>query len=532
MTQEIRRLMLTIVLFLFVTTLPYWFAYLSTPPDKQFMGVVINTADSFQYFAWMRAAQSQWLVANPLTPEPTAAVHWHAQSAIQGRLQALTGWDYTVLHQITRLIGGAVAVIGIYALCRVIFADVRQRWAACLIAVWGAGLGWILVIISQLTQPNGDLLFPAATYTFETNTFYTVMAGSGLNYGIMAALFGLVIIGQKTEQLRYAWLAGVLALVMGTQQTYLLIIVYAVLGLNALILWIQQRALPWYAIKFGVIVAALSIWTPLYTLYYTSVDPQWKAVLDQFDNAGVWTPPPLQLVVLLGISWLLALGALPTLWRRNDTTHTLLQAWFVAYFGLIYLPVNFQVHLLIGWQIVAAILAVITLHAHILPWLQRRFKWQSLERMLAVLLVLSVLPTNVYLLAWRVLDLNRASLPYYLPQDTVAALEYLESQVTSDDVVLASLDVGQFVPTLTGARSFVGHWAQTLDFFDKQAQVQAFFTASTTSESRQQLLSEYGVDYVLHTPVETSLGTFDPAISPLLREVFANDSVRIYAVQN
>ena len=526
-TKELHRLAILIVMFLLVTTIPYLYAYQSAPADKQFMGVVINTADSFQYFAWMRAAQHQWLIANPLTPEPTPALHWHAQSAVQGRLQAITGWDYAAIHQITRLIGGAVAVIGIYVLCRVVFEDRLLRWTACLVAIWGAGLGWMLVIISQLTQPDGNLLFPAATYTFETNTFYTIMAGSGLNHGLMAALFALVIIGSRTQRLRYAWYAGILALVMGAQQTYLLIIVYAALGLNVLFLMLRRRRIPWFAVKMTFIVGLLSVWTPLYTLYYTSADPQWKAVLDQFDNAGVWTPPPLQLIVLLGIPWLIALGALPILWRRNDTLSTLLLAWFLAYFGLIYLPVNFQVHLLIGWQIVAALLAIITLQHIILPRLQGHFTLQ----VLSIALVICVLPTNIYLLAWRVLDLNRAALPYYLPQDTVTAMEFLESQVTGDDVVLASLDVGQFVATLTGARSFLGHWAQTLDFFTKQAQVQDFFAASTSPEKRRQLLADYGVDYVLYTSVEAALGDFDPAGSPMLKSIFVSDQVHVYVVQ-
>jgi hypothetical protein len=103
--------------------------------------------------------------------------------------------------------------------------------------------------------------------------------------------------------------------------------------------------------------------------------------------------------------------------------------------------------------------------------------------------------------------------------------------VTGDDVVLASLDIGQFVPALTGARSFLGHWAQTLDFYGKTDQVRGFFNGATSDADREALLRDFGVDYVIYGPQEAALGNYDPASASFLDEVFADDSVRVYAVR-
>src|SRR5262249_189165 len=150
-----------------------------------------------------------------------------------------------------------------------------------------------------------------------------------------------------------------------------------------------------------------------------------------------------------------------------------------------------------GWQVVTGVLATIGLYTRVLPWLQKRFASYSREqlaRYASIALIVVVLPTNVYLLAWRFLDMRSASssLParsaadrYFITNGEYNALNYLASEVKGDDVVFASLNTGEFVPALTGARSFIGHWAQTLDFYGKRDMVSSFFNPVTTDVQRE-----------------------------------------------
>lgn len=68
-TAEWRFVSLTIIFVLAVTSLPYLYAYLTTPPDKQFMGLMLDVPDHGQYFSWMRELTYAHLSANKLTPE-------------------------------------------------------------------------------------------------------------------------------------------------------------------------------------------------------------------------------------------------------------------------------------------------------------------------------------------------------------------------------------------------------------------------------------------------------------------------------
>jgi hypothetical protein len=537
-TREWLYVGIVIAFVLVLTALPYLYAYRSAPSDRHFMGVMVNIPDHFQYFSWMRESRDQILVPNQLTPEDSTPLLFNFLWWTLGRIETLTGIDYAGLYQITRWLAGAFVMVATYIFCSVVFKDRAKRWTAFLISVFGAGLGWIWVVISQLTQPDGSLLFPFDTFTSEPNTFFNILAFPHFSIaaGLIALIFSIVLIGQRTQKLRYAWYAALLSLLLGVQHSYDMFIIYPVIGLYGLFIWIRDRKFPIYLFKLGVIVVLVSMWPALQAFYITQADEVWREVLAQFDNAGAFTPNPLHLPILMGIGWLFAIWAIDirTPWRDRDDTHLLILAWFLAHFVLIYLPMDFQIHLLSGWQIVGAVLATHAIYNRVLPWLQKRFPKRprvQLARLASAALLLAVIPTNLYIFAWRFYDLRRAEAPFFMSTDEMAAYDYLEGEVERDNVVLSSLTVGQFVPALTGARSYLGHWAQTLDFFGKDANVKTFFNEASSDEEREAILQAHDVDYVIYGEHERALGSFDPSDAPYLSEVFSSGDVKVFQVQ-
>lgn len=527
------------VFILVLTSLPFIFAYQAAPPDRQFLGVMVNIPDHFQYFSWMRESQTQVLVPNQLTPEDSAPLLFNFLWWVLGRAEVLTGLSYDALYQITRWLAGLFVLVATYFFCGVVFTNRAKRWTAFLVASLGTGLGWIWVVISQV-QRLPDLLYPFHTFTSEPNTFFNVLAFPHFSIaaGLIAVIFGLVLLGQRSQNWRYAWVAAAFTLLLSVQHAYDMFIIYPVIGLYALFIWVRDRRFPMYLFKFGVIVVLVSVWPALHAFLITRIDPIWAGVLAQFGNAGAFTPT-WGLPILMGVAWLLAIWALDirTPWRERDDTHLFIMAWFLAHFPLVYIPLDFQIHLLSGWQIVTAVLATIGIYTRVVPLLSLWFKNRppaQLARWASIALVLIVLPTNLYIYAWRFYDLRRFDYPYFIETDKLDALRYLESTVSSRDVVLASETLGQYVPALTGARSYVGHWAQTLDYYTKRDNVQAFFDAATAEAERERILRDHRVSYVLFSNLERALpdegGDFDPSTAPYLTEVYANEVVTIYQV--
>ncbi len=551
--REWIALLIVTAVMLVITGIPYFYAQRIAPPETHFMGVVVNIPDHFQYFSWMRESETKVLVPNQMTPEDNSALLFNLLWWVLGRIEGITGLSYITLYQITRLLGGAFTLVAIYFFMSVIFTNVRKRWLGFLVATLATGVGYIWVIEKAISD-RADVLFPFTLFTAEPNTFYTTMAFPHFTIatGLITLIFALVLLAQKAKNLHFAWVAAAVSLLLALQHSYDMFTIYGVIGMYGLFLWIRDRKFPLFMFKTGLIIALISVWPALQAYLITSLDPVWQGVLSQFDNAGAWTPAPYLLPILMGFAWLLALWALDirTPWRERDDTHLFVLAWFLSHFILIYIPLNFQIHLLSGWQVVIGALAAIGLYTRVLPILGRFFKSMPQPR-LALLasaaLVLLVVPGNLYLYAQRFLDLRRAenvavTAPadqadrsegniYFLSNGEYEAMQFLNGKVTDQDVVISSLKLGQFIPALTGGRAMLAHWAQTLDFYGKRDTVAAFYSSAMTDAEREALIRQYGIRYVIYSPIEAALGDYDLAASPLLTPVHDQNGVLVYEVR-
>jgi hypothetical protein len=530
------------LLILLVTTIPYLYGYFSAPADKQFMGIMLDVPDHGQYFSWMHDLASQNLVSNKLTPEPNKAIFFNLLWWGLGRIGLLTGLGYAAMYQFLRLGSGFLFLLLAYRVCSWFLDDRRSRRLAFLVIALTSGFGWVLVVL-KYTLLKGTLVFPLDLYVAEGNTFLGIL---GYPHFIAAALyifvFDLLLRGEKRGSLKYAVAAGLAALFFGWQHAYDLVLVYGILAAYIGMKTLRDRRLPAYMVKAAIITGLISVWPALYSFLLTSLDPIWKQVLAQFANAGVFTPNPLHLPILLGITFLLALYTVirmnPLRLTRLDDRRLFLVAWFIANGLLIYIPTDFQIHMLNGWQVPIAILAVIGLFEYIFPWaagLSSRIQAfasnpEKLRGVLSALLIAVILPTNLYLFAWRFIDLKRHDYPYYLYKEEVQAFNWLDQEASDDQVILSSITTGQYIPMFTGSHAFLAHWAQTLDFYNKDRMVSEFFSGFTSDARRADILKQYGVSYVFYGPAERELGPYDPSASPLLEQVYSTPQVSVFAV--
>ena len=541
-----------------LSSLPYLYGYLSAPPGRVFMGILLNTPDTTQYFAWMRGFGAANLIDNKLTPEPNEAMFFNLLWWTLGKLARWGGLSLPLVYQIFRIVAAVAFLLLAYWFCGLFLPDQGQRRTAFLLIALGSGLGWIWVVLKYLSR-SSDVAYPFDVYTVEPNTFLGIMA---FPHFIQAAfllliVFALALLAFERRRLREALLAGLVAFVLGLTHAYDLLLVYTVVGAFALVL-LWREGFSYRLLLIPASIVAISIGPAIYSVYITSAFPVWREVLAQFVNAGAWTPSPPHLLVLLGVPFLVALitlilpQRLPGAGRGSMTPpaplgtalnkrELFLRTWFVVNFFVVYVPLSYQIHYLNGWQVPIAILATMGFYRRVIPWLRRRmtqdgrrktlaFGRLSVESMLASLLIVAALPTNVYLFAWRFVDLSRYNHPYYLARDEWEALRWLDAHAPPDAVVFSSADIGQYVPSATEGRAFLAHWAMTVDLYRKQEIVRAFFNATMDEAERAAVLRAYHVRYIFWGEAERKLGTFNPDVLPFVRRVYVSPQAVIYQV--
>lgn len=527
-TAEWRVLGAITVALLIITTVPYVFAHQVTPPGMRFMGIMLGVPDHAQYFSWMRDLSHSLLAANRLTPEPNAPALFNLLWWGLGRIGVLTGLDYAALFSLVR-VAAIISCMGCaYGFFRLVIAKAAHRRLATVLFAFGGGLGTIWVIAKYLLRLK-ELPFPLDVYVVEANTFAIMLAFPHftLALALMIATIGLFLLALRRRHYLYAAAAGIAALLLSLQHAYDLITIYAVLGLFGLLVWVRDRKFPTFPFACGIIVIALSAPFAAYLFVLVKADPIWGAVLAQFDNAGVFTPQPHHLLVLLGVPFLLSLAVFrPRMLQSRDDGELLVAAWFVAHFPLVYLPVDFQIHLLLGWQVPIAVLGAAGLMRYG-PVLAQRLRLRP-RFVIAGLVGLAVV-TNVYLVAWRLVDLKRIEPPYYMTVDEVAALDWLAAHTSNKDVVLSNLRFGQFVPMWSDARAFLAHWANTLNYYEKQEKAGAVLNPATSDDTRLAVVRAYAVTYVVASPEQTGPPT--PLHVPYLIPVFTQGPVAVYRVE-
>ena len=116
-------------------------------------------------------------------------------------------------------------------------------------------------------------------------------------------------------------------------------------------------------------------------------------------------------------------------------------------------------------------------------------------------------------------------------REEVQAIGWLGQNTASEDTVLASYEVGRYLPARIGHRVFMGHMHETVQLSEKTRLADIFFSEDTTDRDRRRLLSEYRIRYVLYGPSEMEMGRFDPSLAPYLTPVYSNDLVAVFSVQ-
>jgi hypothetical protein len=537
---EYRFVLLVGILALAVTSIPYVFGAARATEGRVFGGFVYALEDCYSYLAKMRqGAQGAWLFHIAYTSEPHVGTLFFPFHLILGKVAALVPFGSLTARMVwvyhaARWGFGLGLLLTVYRFLAAFTARVAVRRVAWLMVTFGGGLGWLIVALGQSDwlgfQPL-DFILP------EGFTFLVLYAFPHIALGRTLLLWGILFLlkawGTKQQisnfkfqipRVGWAALVGLSWLLMGLIVPFYVPVAWAVMGAAWMVLSVRQRRVAWREALLAAVPVLVSAPVVGYSLCVFSSDPVYKVWSAQ--NL-ILSPHPLHYLAAYGVPLLLAAFAVRDVWR-SERPAWLALAWVGVVPFLVYLPFNLQRRLVEGVQVPLSLLAAWGLG----QIADRKLQISGLRRWLVVGVVLLVLSlTNVMLVAGNTLVLHGRSEPIYRDAAEIAALDWLSGRVESDDVVLTSYETGNYLPARVWARVFVGHGPETVRFDEKKALMARFFDAATNDAWRQELLEEYGIDYVFWGPAERQVGDFDPRGVAYLREIYAANGYTIFEIE-
>ena len=86
--------------------------------------------------------------------------------------------------------------------------------------------------------------------------------------------------------------------------------------------------------------------------------------------------------------------------------------------------------------------------------------------------------------------------PLFRPQSEAAMVDWLRMHTERQTIVLGSYETGNYVAARAGNTVFTGHWAETVDWLEKESLLNRFFSADTDDVWRKALLERYHITHV------------------------------------
>jgi hypothetical protein len=507
-----------------LSLLPYLLAYLWTPPGHHFAGFFFIADDATTYLAKMRqGADGSWLWNDPYTSESHGGVFLFSFYLLFGHLAALLHLPLIAVYHLARISGAIALVIAADQLCRRLLPPELRRLALVLV-ILGSGAGFLA---QALGNPSlmGTRIEALDLHLPEISGWYSILAIPHFAWAtalIIASLLGLLRIADAPAWRPLAFTsAALIALTAIHPQMIPVLGLIWIVYQGLLIAWGARPSIQSVAAQAAPFLAT----TPLlaYNSWILFRDPTIAEWARQWRHQA---PGPVSLAVSLGLPLLAAILGMVIAWRRRDRGLALLLVWPPLVIALLYLPnlANIQRRLLDALYVPIGILAALGIRT-----LTSRLRRARAHRIEAILVTVCCLSSAI-VLAIALRFASGAFAEAYIGSDSWQAMQWLSAHHQPSDRVLSSPGAGQLLPAWAGTHVYVGHYSETLDYFQKIRNVGEVLKPGEPEATVRAFLHDNGIT-LLYWGVDEAATGFRPGDQSYLQLVHQDRTVAIYRVQ-
>jgi hypothetical protein len=443
--------------------------------------------DAYAYRAWARQAfDGRWLFSLKFTALPNPPSLFLPFFLAAGKLARISGVDAGLILLLLKSAGVLLFFRAFFGLLRHLKLTPRQSMAAAAMAGVSAGFGGYAALlwgrgISQFWSPS-DL------WLVDSNTFWSLLWNPvyPFSLALIVLAFRWLDEGLETGRPALAWRSGACACALAVVHPYPLAVLYPLL--TALCVVKRPGDWPAFWLRFAaaalpgtLYVAAVALLNPLMRTHNAMGTVDAHALLSY--AAGFGLP-------------LLLIAGPPGRRREFARKYWPLYLWIGLCAAFTISPAWFRVKYIFGAHLPVCILA----GAGAEPFFAGLPAGRTEKSVLAAILLALTAFTPLFHLGKSVtLVQANADDAYLLSPEMRAGLAYLEAHSARSDVVFAAPPTSAKICAYAGDTVVWGHWAQSVDYDERQAWMKKIFSESSglsLDERRELLWGPGGVDFL------------------------------------
>jgi len=493
-------------LFLLLISIPYLYAWSLDGDARVFGGFLLNPIDGNSYYAKMMLGWSgQWEFHLLYTALDGSGSPLFIFYILLGHIARLLGMSIPLTFHLARLIGGICLFFSIYRLSSTIFSK-SEAWVKRLtfLLAFGSGMGWVLLTSGVITSDF---------WVAEAYPFLSAYSNPHFCLGL-AILIELLLRYRKVNSVKATFIIGSLAFLESLIMPFGIILCAVIGGLLFIFDMIRKKTTAWLWLFAVGVVGGIFV---LYQYYITNQDP----LLVEWNAQNITTSPSL-VDFLLSFSPVLVIAIFGVFRKKktDEPIQEILTAWIIASILLVFIPFNLQRRFLFGFYVPCAALATIFIR-DMISSNSKKLKW-----FFPVILVLS-LPTNILIIAAGMNHQIVNDPVIYPSADLIAGLDWLNENGTNGEVVLASTEVGLFVPAYTGLHVVYGHPFETIHADETEEIVSDLYTGFLSNDEVSAAIENWDVDWIIFDQNNLSLESQIRSIG--WQTVFQQGNVAIFS---
>ncbi len=515
--------------------IPYGIAIKNTPLGSVYSGQLFLPSDIPTYYSKMQSGyEGNFFYTNLFTTEtPNPAVPLHLFYTTLGVFTRFIGSDVVSVFFAARFFCGLIFLFSIFWFCMRVVSPKREAIVSFLLASFASGMGWLFFLGNRNLHELLDIYVPAFMPLARFSSVPHVSIASAL---FIFALYGMLRY-RETLQKKFLVLIALTLFFENVILPYYAIGLYGIIGVYMLFslsskkLSIRQGADVFFA-------ACLSLSSFAFMAFVALANPLWK--MSQLE-AFVRVPSFTGFMISFGLLGIFAFAEILARTKKmlilRDSRSLLFLCWIFVPLILAFAPFIPQRSRMFEIPFVVP-LAIFS--SYFIFRIGRKFT-EILVPQIRFLVIGACACVVVFCMAissWVVvaripslLETENISTMMYIPTELLGASEWIQENSERSDALFSSAQVGNMLPFLTSRYVYIGHWSETIHFWDKIDIVRKFYRGELSVEEVRKLFLDNRIRFVLLTSYERALGAQGlERYSSFLKKEFEKGSVTMYRV--